>query len=183
MKRRVSYREKGGLFTTVPKSSAIPAMPRSVLPHRLLFFRRNPSQQTFCDHTVERVMFHPLVSLHSIRVTAWAFSRVPGCRGRLSEVIASVLLWFSVWYGAKKRETHRIECPQLLTFTNNPVKPIKAVDESPVFHLPIFHDSLDDIGRMCIHLELGHVNIPKQILRKLIQTILCAHNCSIFLQS
>ncbi|MBO4673411.1 MAG: hypothetical protein J5616_03580 [Bacteroidaceae bacterium] len=46
---------------------------------------------------------------------------------------------------------------------DNPVKPIKSVDKSPIFHLPVFHDSLDDIGSMRIHLELGFIYIPKQI--------------------
>jgi hypothetical protein len=60
-------------------------------------------------------------------------------------MIASVFLWLSVRYSTNKRKTNRVKRTHLLALFHNLVKPIIAIDEPPVIHLPVFQDALNDV--------------------------------------
>jgi len=45
-----------------------------------------------------------------------------------------------------KREANRVERTHLFTLLNNFLKTVIFIDESPVIHLAIFQNTLDDIA-------------------------------------
>ena len=89
-------------------------------------------------HIAAQAMFLPPSASHQREVAASELLGVPRCLEGLSEMIASVFFFFSVRYGANKRETYRVEWAHFFAFTYYPVKTIIMVDKPPVIHLSVF---------------------------------------------
>ena len=66
------------------------------------------------------------------------FYGIPRCREGPSEVIASVILFFSVRDSCDERKTDRVKGAHLLALLNYLINPVILIDESPVFHLAMF---------------------------------------------
>jgi hypothetical protein len=93
---------------------------------------------------------------------------VPKCREGLSEVIASVVFFFGVRDGSDECQTYGVKCTHLLALFHNLVKTIIVVNQSPVIHLAMFQDSLNNVTRRFVHRHRRYISIPEQILGKVL---------------
>ena len=100
---------------------------------------------------------------------------VPKCRDGLSEVIALIVLFFGMWYGADKRKADGIKGTHFLTFCNNFIKSIITIDESPIIHLSMFQYAMNNVWRVLIHWKLRRINVPEKIIGESVYTLLTTH--------
>ena len=100
-------------------------------------------------------------------------------RGRLFEVIASVIAFFSVWDSANNREADRGKRAQALADYNNLIQALIGEDDFPVVDTPVLQHTLNNLRKMGIHIYLRKVYIPKQVLWELRHTLSTAHFISL----
>lgn len=102
---------------------------------------------------------------------------IPRCGVQLSGMIASVFLGISVRDGANIGKANRIERTQLFAFLNYFRKPVVRSQESPVIHITVFENTLNEMSGIFIHIRLIFVHVPKQNVRQLSYTFFATHNC------
>ena len=80
----------------------------------------------------------PLSGFHQTAVRPLGVSRVPECWVGLSDMIASVILFSGVGYGADERKANGVKGAQSLAHFHDFWQAIEAIDETPVIHLTVF---------------------------------------------
>ena len=77
---------------------------------------------------------------------------------------------------ADKRKADRVERTHLFTLLDNFLEAVILINESPVVHLAIFQNTLNDIARRTVHRNRRWICIPKKILGKLLYKLSTAHS-------
>lgn len=102
-------------------------------------------------------------------------SGVPECGARLSEMIASIVLLFSIWHSTNEGKAHRIQGSDMLANLYDFIHTIVWTYKAPVIKSSIFQYARNDVGGERIHLELFLVHIPKADGREFLLTFLATH--------